>query len=261
MIDSYPIADAKPGAIDFLKVPIHPVRGPEEVHQYICKVIQSGQKAILYNLNIHAFNISFKEPWFLEFIQKTNLVFIDGDGVRWGLKLLGQAPPPKMSTTRWIWQLAEFCAQNGYSLFLLGAKPGTAEAAAKCLQNKFPGLRIAGTQDGYFQKTGDENERVVAKINSVKPDILLTCFGMPAQEKWISENWNKIHAHIFIKGGAVMDYVTGRLGEAPKWILKIQMEWLFRVFEEPYRLLGRYLHDIPCFFYHVLCEKFRGRST
>ena len=94
--------------------------GVKEVHAYIEGVIQRNEKAIVINLNAHALSLALRLPWMHAFINRAHLVFCDGDGVRLGLKLLGDSPPPKTPTTRWIWELAQFCAEKKYRVFFPG---------------------------------------------------------------------------------------------------------------------------------------------
>jgi len=257
--DHYRVAVKAVPEMKLLGLPMNRA-GLAEVHGFIRQVIEHGEKAVVLNLNVYCVNLALKHAWLREFIQQAQLVFCDGDGVRWGLKLRGYLPPPKITYNKWLWQLAEFCEQNSYSLFFLGAQPGIADEAAEKLKDRYPRLKIAGTHHGHFQKTGRENEEVVALINKARPDILLTCFGMPIQEKWISDNWRNIQAHVFLKGGAAFDYASGRLAKAPEWIIRLQMEWLFRFCQDPVRLFSRYIVGNPYFMYRVLKEKLKNEK-
>jgi len=249
--EDYRMAEKVTPNMQLLGLPMNDA-GLTEVHAFIRQVILNNEKAIALNLNVYCLNLALKHVWLYEFIKKAQFVFCDGDGVRWGLKLRGYSPPPKITYNKWIWQLAEFCEVHGFSIFLLGAQPGVAAEAATNLKKRYPALRVAGTHHGHFQKSGAENEKVISQISLVRPDILLTCFGMPAQEKWIMENWHRIPAHIFLKGGAAFDYASGRLAMAPEWIIRFQMEWLFRFFQDPVRLFSRYILGNPYFIYRVL---------
>ena len=229
--------------------------GVEEVHAFIGRTLREKKKALVLNLNIHCVNLALKNPWLKDFINQAQWVFCDGDGVRLGLRILGEIPPPKMTYDRWIWELGEFCSREGFRLFFLGAKPGIAAEAARRLQARFPNLQIAGTNHGYFEKDGPENDRIIQEINRGNADILIVGFGMPAQEKWLSENWRKINAHVFLSGGAVFDYASGQLKRAPAWMIRSHLEWLYRLFREPRRLWKRYGTEIPYFFFRVFREK------
>ena len=100
------------GILDVLGLQLHRV-GVEEVHGFIQKTIRENGKACVLNLNIHCVSLAVKNPWLKDFINRAGLVFCDGEGVRLGLKLLGQTPPPKIPFTRWIWQLGKFCEGKG----------------------------------------------------------------------------------------------------------------------------------------------------
>ena len=254
----YPSADQKLNFVEFLGIPVHPV-GVEEVHAFIDEVIREKTQALVLNVNIHCINLSLKEPWLRDFLRKAQLVFCDGDGVRLGLKILGLNPPPKITYDRWIWELAQFSERRRFRLFFLGAKPGVAEEAALKLKMRYPGLQIAGVQDGYFNRAGKENEKVIEKINRLAPDILVMGLGMPVQEQWLSENWKKVRAHVFLTGGAVFDYASGRAKRAPRWMIRSHLEWFCRFLQEPRRLFARYFLGIPYFFFRVFLERFGWR--
>lgn len=241
-------------------LPIHPV-DPGDVRAFIVDRISQKGKAVVLHSNIQGALLALKHPWLYEFNKQAHLVFCDSDGVRWGLKLLGYSPPPKITYNVWIWQLAEFCSKKKYRLFLLGAASGIAEEAAKRMQSRYPGIQIAGVHHGFFDKKGPENEKIIDRINAAQADILLVCFGMPLQERWLMENVKRLKAHIFLTGGAALDYASGRLKIAPPWIVQLQMEWLFRFMQEPRRLFARYFLGIPYFFLRVWIEKIRMRKV
>ncbi len=257
-MSSYPVDSNYGKALDILGVQVHPV-GVPEVHGYIEKVIAEEKKALVLNVNIHCVNLALHSPWLRDFLNAAQMVFCDGDGVRWGLRILGMNPPPKITYDRWLWQLAELAAEKEYSFYFLGGKPGVAEEAAGKIRERFPAVRFAGTQHGYFEKSGPENERVIEEINAARPDILILGFGMPVQEAWLKANWERVHAHIFLTGGAAFDYAAGRARRAPGWMIRANLEWLFRLYEEPKRLFRRYIYGNPYFMFRVFCEKIRRK--
>lgn len=122
---------------------------------------------------------------------------------------------------------------------------------------KYPQFQVVGTHDGYFDKSVDsqENQMVIEKINKVRPNILLVGFGMPVQEYWLQENWEKIDTNIALTGGAVFDYLSGELRRAPRWMTDHGLEWLGRLIIEPRRLWKRYIIGLPLFFLRVLLFK------
>ena len=244
--------------MELLGLPIDPV-GVEQVHEFIERTVTGKKKAIALNLNVHCVNLAMKHRWLHEFIRSVPLVFCDGDGVRLGLRLLGYSPPPKVTYNEWLWQLSAFCERKQFRLFLVGGAPGVADEAADKLKQRYPRLQIAGTHHGFFHKQGEESHRVIAQINEASPDVLLVCFGMPSQERWIRDNWNAISAHVFLKGGAALDYASGRLRKAPAWMVRAHLEWLFRLLQEPRRLFARYVFGNPSFLLRVMLQRSTAR--
>lgn len=245
--------------MNLLGLTIHSVN-VEGIFRFMEEVIAQKQRAMVVHLNIHGVNLALKNPRLFGFINRASLVYCDGDGLRWGLRILGYSPPPKITYNVWIWQLAEFCAAKNYRLFLLGSAPGVAEEAAKRIQHRYPSIKIAGAHHGFFQKEGRENDEVIERINAAQTDILLVCFGMPLQEQWLMQNEERLKSHICLNGGAALEYASGRLGLAPNWMIRLQMEWLYRFIQEPRRLFGRYVFGNPYFFYRILRERWSLRQ-
>jgi len=126
------------------------------------------------------------------------------------------------------------------------------------LENKYEGLKIAGTYHGFFDKV-NENENILQMINESKADILLVAFGAPYQEKWINSNFSKLNPTILMGVGGLFDFYSGNIKRAPDWMREIGMEWLYRFSREPKRMWKRYFVGNPVFIYRVLKFKFRKR--
>ncbi len=235
---------------------VHPLT-LAQLHQAIEGIIKRSSKAIVANVNVHALNLAYKRPWLREFFNTSEIVFCDGAGVILGGKLLGFDIPERITYADWMWQFAAFANPRKYSFYFLGAKEGIAERAAERLLEKSPDIRILGIHHGYFnqEKSSEENQEIIAKINRVKPDVLVLGLGMPLQEKWLLENWGDIDAKIALTGGAVFDYVSGELQRGPRWLTDHGFEWLARLFIEPKRLWKRYVVGNPLFLWRVMLEK------
>lgn len=232
-----------------------------ELLNYIVKSGKSNTKIVIANVNVRAMNFAYELPWFRNFLNKSELVFCDGFGVLLGAKLLGYSVDSthRMTAPDYIEDLAIACERENISLFLLAGKPGTVDKAIAKLSAVAPKLKINGYH-GYFQKSGVENEQVIAEINKFQPDILYVGFGMPLQEQWISENFDQIDTKVFLPLGACLDFYTGDVYRGPKWMTDRGLEWLSRLFTEPTRLWERYVIGNPLFFYRVFREKFLPKS-
>ncbi len=220
----------------------------------IKSIIGNHQKAIISNVNINAMNLAFSDHRFRRFLNDSTINFCDGAGVRLAANLLGGKIQKRITYADWMWTLAEFADLQQFRFFFLGAKPGVAGDAAKKLKEKFPHIQIVGTHHGYFNHANNssENEEVIAKINAAQPDILILGLGMPYQEYWLLDNWERINGLVALTGGAVFDYISGHLHRAPLWMTRHGLEWLGRLFFEPTRLWKRYLIGNPLFFWRVL---------
>jgi N-acetylglucosaminyldiphosphoundecaprenol N-acetyl-beta-D-mannosaminyltransferase len=231
--------------------------GQVELLDAIGQGIKMESKMIVLSGNVHSFNLAYRQPWLRNFFNRADIVRLDGAGVRLGAWILGYRTPSRMTWADFAWDLAEFAEPRGFTFFFLGARPGVADKAAVNLKARYPDLRVVGTHHGYFDKTpgSAENEAVIEQINAVKPNFLIVGFGMPLQERWLMENWDRIDANVALTGGAVFDYVSGELQRAPRWMTENGLEWLGRLLIEPRRLWKRYLIGNPLFIWRVLKQR------
>jgi len=229
--------------------------------EHISQTIASRDRQLIMHVNIRGLNMAYELPWLRDIFSQADVIYSDGMGVSLGARLLGEPVPPRSTLADWVWPLAEMCAQNGFSMFLLGNPPGTAERSAENLKARFPSLRIVGTQHGFFDlsATSFENEAVIERINEVKPDLLLAGFGMPLQERWLERHWSRLDVRVAITCGALFEILAGDLKRGPKWMTDNYLEWLSRILITPGRVLPRYARDIPLFYYRIFKQKFNEK--
>ncbi len=256
----FPEAPLHPESTEMLGIRVHR-GGVADLHTFICRTIRSHQRAVVAHVNLHAVSLAYHQTWFRNFLSKAQFVYCDGESVRWAAKTLKKPVPTKVGFTRWIWDLAKLCDKEGFRLFLLGARPGVAEEAARRFKASYPTLAVAGTQQGYFDHQGAANRQVIERINQARPDVVVVAFGMPLQEKWIQDNWAFLERGIYLPGGGVLDYAAGCNVSAPLWLIHLHLEWLFRIWREPRRLCQRYFTEIPLFFLRVFSEKLKQIFT
>ncbi|MBO4264652.1 MAG: WecB/TagA/CpsF family glycosyltransferase [Clostridia bacterium] len=182
----------------------------------------------------------------------------DGSGVLLAAKILGTPLKEKVAGIEFGENLLKLCAQKGYKVFFLGAKPGVADAAAEKLKAAHEGLCICGTNDGYFKKEGEENEKIIQKIIDSKADVLFVCLGAPAQEKWMAQNKEKLCGLKLMAGlGGSLDVFAGTAKRAPKFFLKFHLEWLYRLLCQPSRI-GRMM-KLPKFIFGTILYNIRKK--
>lgn len=192
-----------------------------------------------------------EDPEALEAVNGADLVLADGIGVIYGAKILGTPLKGRVTGIGFAQNLMARMAENGKSLYLLGAKPGVAEKAAAELRRQYPGLRIAGTHDGYFR----EDAPVAEAIRASGADVAFICLGAPKQEKWMQKNGGATGAHLLIGLGGCLDVFSGEVQRAPEAFQKLGLEWLYRLAKEP-RRIGRMM-KLPLFLVHAAAERRR----
>jgi N-acetylglucosaminyldiphosphoundecaprenol N-acetyl-beta-D-mannosaminyltransferase len=185
-------------------------------------------------------------------VNGADLVLPDGVGVVKGAGMLGTPLKEKVPGIEFAAGLMERMAAEGLSLYLLGAKPGVAEAAGERLAARYPGLKIAGTRDGYFQEDGP----VLEDIRQSGADCVFVCLGAPKQELWMAKHGKAAGARLLCGLGGSLDVFAGVVERAPKFWSDHGLEWFYRLCSDP-RRAGRMM-KLPLFLIHVQKEKRRG---
>nr|WP_325211529.1 WecB/TagA/CpsF family glycosyltransferase [uncultured Oscillibacter sp.] len=184
-------------------------------------------------------------------VNAADLVLPDGVGVVKGARMLGTPLKEKVPGIEFASGLMERMAAEGLSLYLLGAKPGVAETAGERLAEKYPGLKIAGTHDGYFKEDGP----VVEAIRRSGADCVFVSLGAPKQELWISRHGGATGAHLLCGLGGSLNVFAGVVKRAPKFWSDHGLEWFYRLCSDPRR--AKRMIKLPLFLVHVQREKRR----
>lgn len=179
--------------------------------------------------------MAIDNPELAGILAKAAMVVADGIGLVLGARILGNPVPERVPGIDLAGQLMAVCAREGWRPYLLGAAPGVAEEAQNVLEQRYPGLQIAGLHHGYF--TPEQAPAVVAAINTAKPDILLVALGAPRQEKWIDANRQSLQVPVAIGVGGSLDGWAGRVQRAPQWMQNAGLEWTYRLLRQPSRAL------------------------
>ncbi|NWK79439.1 WecB/TagA/CpsF family glycosyltransferase [Aquitalea sp. LB_tupeE] len=143
-------------------------------------------------------------------------------------------------------------ASKPYRIFLLGAEPGIAEQAGQKIESM--GMHdVVGCCDGFSGMA--DQDALIQRINSLQVDVLLVAMGNPRQEQWILDNREKLQVRVVFAVGALLDFMAGKVKRAPVWVRNLRGEWLFRLCQEPKRLLRRYSLEIIFFLYKCYKQK------
>ena len=234
-----------PEPVVLLGIPFAPLSFGEAAAQ-IGSMLASDRPHRVVLANAHTLNLAQRDRTYHTTLRTASLVLRDGLGVELAAWLCGWHLRHNFVGTDFVPDVLAALASRQPSVFLYGAAPGVAERAAKTLAERAPGIRIVGTEHGY----GDP-QVAVERVASNRPDVLLVALGNPRQEQWIADNLERLEVRVAIGVGALFDYLAGRVRRAPRVVLALRSEWIFRLIVEPRRLWRRYLIGNVEFLWHV----------
>lgn len=187
----------------------------------------SGERRgnVIYTPNSEIIMAAKEDKEFKDILNSADMVVPDGIGVVKAAGILGHPMSERVGGFDLASNIMPYLDSEKKSLFILGGKPGVALKAAENLKKEYPGIEIAGTNDGYFT----EDEPIVEKVASSAPDYLMVCLGAPKQEKWIAEYKDRLFAKVIIGAGGSADVFAGEMNRAPEFFIKHNLEWLYRI--------------------------------
>lgn len=215
-----------------LGVPIHIFA---DYTDWVIRRLQQGIGTHIATLNAEMVMQALQNPSLASAIEAADLVVPDGAGIVLHFKLRGKSVQRCPGI-----ELAESLVQaiatlgNPYTVFFFGAAPGVADQAAQASQQKFPGLQVAGVQDGYL-KTPEAEAAFSQRLQDLQPSLILVALGVPRQETWILEHRHLCPNSIWIGVGGSLDIWAGLKVRAPQWLCDRNLEWTYRLYKEPWR--------------------------
>ena len=178
-----------------------------------------------------------QDPEFARIVAASDLVTPDGAGILWATRRMGTPVPAKVSGVDLSAKLIALSGEKNWNVFLFGAAPGVAKAAAQQMRERYPNANIVGVRDGYFKP--EDEPQIIETIRAAKTDILLVALGIPKQEKFIFRNKTAMGVPVCIGVGGTLDVFSGTVKRAPVWIQNIGLEWLYRTASDPKRRIGK----------------------
>ncbi len=211
-----------------------PVHITTHYRDWLQSRLQQREGTHVVTLNAEMAMQALETPDLAEVIHQADLVIPDGAGVVFYFLVRGRKIQrcPGIELAESLVQLAGDLGEE-CPIFFFGGKPGIAEIAAKRWQTELPGLAIAGTQDGYLSP--EDEPAFKARLQQLQPRLILVGLGVPRQEFWIRENRHLCPEAIWVGVGGSFDIWSGQKERAPVWLQRIQMEWAYRLYQEPWR--------------------------
>lgn len=216
--------------------------------------VRAGGGRLFAFVNAHCLNVAYGDADYRDILNRRfDRVWPDGVGVRMAGRRLGFAVSENVNGTDLFPMLA---SGGGLSFWFLGGRPGVAAAArAKCAA-AFPQSRFLGATDGFQ----DDWSPALEEISAAKPDVLLVALGVPLQEKWLDAYAGRLNGvGCAIAVGGLLDFLSGNIPRAPRWVRRLSLEWVWRLAMEPRRMFRRYVVGNVVFLRRIAREA-RGRS-
>ena len=197
------------------------------------ELLENGRGGMIATVNSEILLKHIQNASYAAFVDRADLILADGVGVVIASRILGTPLPERVSGADLTPRLLDALAARGGSVFLYGAHPGVAARAGASLTREYPGLRVAGTENGYTSHPDD----VRAQADRAGADLMLVGLGAPRQERFMAESRDRLGA-VMIGVGGLLDVMAGDVPRAPECLQRIGMVWFFRLCCEP-RRIGR----------------------
>lgn len=237
--------------INVLDIPVDNVTMEEAVDRF--KVLLSESELhTVYTPNAEIMMAAQREPELKDILSKADMLLPDGAGVVLASKIIGNPLKERVAGFDFTLNCLKLSSKMNISYFFFGGKPGVAKEAVNRLKMENPDINVVGIRDGYF--SADEESKIIELINSSNPDVLLVALGAPRQEKWIHKNKHRLNTKICIGVGGTIDVLAGKAQRAPQFFQKNGLEWLYRLYKEPWRF--KRMLDLPRFILLVTAKKF-----
>lgn len=224
-----------------------------------CTLLQAAQRVLaladtsdignyVVTPNVDHAVLLHKRPELAEVYTNAALVVADGLPLIWASRWLGRALPERVAGSDLVPMVFKL-ARRVLRVYLLGAPPGVAAAAARKIEQQYPNIRVVGVQSPPigFEKDPTTNDAAARDVAEAAPEILVLGLGAPKQELWAYRERHRLSARVILCAGATIDFLAGSRARAPVWCQQYGLEWAYRALEEPKRLVPRYAEDALIF--------------
>lgn len=221
-----------------------------ETVDYIKKVIARRTPPVQHVvINALKVNLMEEDPKLREIVNACPLINADGSSILWAAKQLGVPVEERVTGIDLFLRLVKEAAENGYKIYLFGAKEEVVTKVRDIFQQQYPTLKIAGYRNGYF--TPEQEPQIVADMAASGADMMFVAFSSPKKEYWVHKYLDQLNIPFVMGVGGSFDVVAGVTKRAPEFWQKIGMEWFYRFIQEPRRLWKRYVVGNAVFIRHV----------
>jgi N-acetylglucosaminyldiphosphoundecaprenol N-acetyl-beta-D-mannosaminyltransferase len=245
--DTHAPTNDRPARVNVLGVGLSAINLDTAV-QYVTQALREKQKGYVCVTGVHGVSEAQSDPSFRAILNGAFLNTPDGMPMVWMGRLQGFGYMGRVYGPDLMLRLCAISAESGFKHFFYGGGPGVAEELKQRLETRFPGLQIVGTYTPPFRPlNSDEERQLIECVRALQPDMFWVGLSTPKQEKFMAQYCQKLDATLFFGVGAAFDFHAGRVRQAPYWMQRGGLEWLFRLWCEPRRLWKRYFKNNPLF--------------
>ena len=204
--------------------------------------------------NVHTTVMSYRDEAYRKVQNEAAMALPDGKPLSIVSRMRGFREATRVPGPDLMPEILKLSEERGYTHFFYGSREETLEKLRKELSLKYPKLKIAGMYSPPFRKlTEEEDEQIIDMINKTNADFIWVGLGAPKQENWMAEHKDKV-CGVMLGVGAAFDFHAGTIKRAPKWMQELCLEWLYRISQDPKRLLKRYVDTNVSFVIHAMAE-------
>jgi N-acetylglucosaminyldiphosphoundecaprenol N-acetyl-beta-D-mannosaminyltransferase len=213
------------------------------------ELVEARRRGYVCVAPVHALMEARRDRGMLEALRGSTLVVPDGMPLVWAANLLGEDLRDRVYGPELMVRYSERCVERGHRVWLYGGRDqGALAQLALSMRRRHHGIQIVGGYSPPFRPlTSEEESALVKEINDARPDVVWVGIGVPKQEKWMARMRDRLDVPVMCGVGAAFDFHAGRISMAPRWMQERGLEWIYRIAQEPRRLLPRYLSTNPRF--------------
>ncbi len=226
----------------------------EQAIERVEQLIAGRTPRFFITANLHYCMLTDRDPGLRPLNDAADFIVADGMPIVWASRWRTRRLPVRVTGSDLIPALCTRAAERGYRVFFLGGAPEVAREAERRLREQLPTLQIVGVESPPFRAlTPEEHAALVGKIRAANPDLLFVSFGQPKGELWIYQHAQELGVPVSVQVGATIDFLAGKVPRAPRLLQRTGLEWVYRLYREPKRLLSRYTSN-AWFAIKMLCK-------
>lgn len=227
---------------------------PDEAVNKVVSYLNRKEKSIIFTPNPEMVMEARKDREFMKVLNSSTINVPDGIGIVYASKFMPIKIEHRVAGYDLMLGVFDRMKDMGKTAYFFGGAPGIADRAKYAIEERFPGLKIVGTANGYFDR--EREKEIIAEINELKPDLLLVGIGFPKQEKWIYYHIDDLNIKVAVGVGGSFDGWCGHVPRAPKFFINHNLEWFYRLLKQPSRI--KRMMQLPLFMLVVIKTRIFG---